>query len=131
MNKNGVIAVVVVMAAVLLIGMWVMGSGGQRRMGAPVDCAAPPEIATGVGFTKQADVVTINWVAPTGAERPTTYVIEAGNAPGLNNTLTAVSPGNVTTFQRQAPGGTYYVRVFARNACGTSAASNEITVTIP
>lgn len=131
MNKNGVIAVVVVMAAVLLIGLWVMGSGGQRRAGAQVDCGAPPDVPTAVTHTKTADTVTINWAPPAGAERPTTFVIEAGSAPGLNNAGTFVNPGSVNSFQRQAPAGTYYVRVFARNACGTSPASSEIVVTLP
>jgi hypothetical protein len=131
MNKNGVIAVVVVMAAVLLIGLWVMGSGGQRRSGSQVDCSAPPEVPPDVGYTKAGDVVTITWGSPAGTERPTTYVVEAGNAPGLNNAGTYVTPGAVTNLSRQAPPGTFYVRIFSRNACGTSAASNEIAVTVP
>lgn len=131
MNKNGVIAVVVVMAAVLLIGLWVMGSGGQRRSSGQMDCAAPPGVPTAVSHTKAGDMVTIAWTVPPGAEKPTTYVIEAGGAPGLNNAGTFVNPGATTTFQRQAPAGTYYVRVFARNACGTSGASSEIVVTVP
>ena len=131
MNKNGVIAVVVVMAAVLLIGLWVMGSGGQRRSSGQVDCSVPPETPTAVGHTKAGDMVTITWTAPGGTEKPTTYVVEAGGAPGLNNAGTYVTPGATTNFQRQAPAGTYYVRVFARNACGTSPASSEIVVTVP
>lgn len=131
MNKNGVIAVVVVMAAVLLIGLWVMGSGSQRRAGAQVDCGAPPEAPTSVSHTKAGDTVNITWAPPNGQERPTTFVIEAGGAPGLNNVGTFVNPGSMTSFQRQAPPGTYYVRVFARNACGTSAASGEMVVTLP
>lgn len=131
MNKNGVIAVVVVMAAVLLIGLWVMGSGGQRRSGSQVDCSAPPAVPTQVGHTKAGDTVTITWGPPPGDERPTTYVVEAGNAPGLNNAGTYVTPGAVTTLSRQAPPGSFYVRVFSRNACGTSPASSEIVVTVP
>jgi hypothetical protein len=131
MNKNGVIAVVVVMAAVLLIGLWVMGSGGQRRSGAQVDCGAPPEAPTSVSHTKSGDMVTVTWGPPTGTEKPTTYVIEAGSAPGLNDAGTYVTPGSVTNIARQAPPGTFYVRVFSRNACGTSAASLETVITVP
>jgi hypothetical protein len=131
MDKNGIIAVVVVMAAVLLIGLWVMGSSGPRRNGAQLDCEAPPETPTAVTYTKAGDTVNITWTASPGDERPSTYVIEAGTATGLNNAGTFIGPGTVTNFQRQAPAGTYYVRIFARNACGTSAASNEIAVTIP
>lgn len=131
MNKNGVIAVVVVMAAVLLIGLWVMGSGGQRRAGMQVDCSAPPDSPTALAHTIAEDMVTITWAAPAGGERPTTYVLEAGSGSGLNDGGTFVNPASVTTFQRPAPPGSYYIRVFSRNACGTSAASSEMVVTVP
>lgn len=131
MNKNGVIAVVVVIAAIVLIGLWVMRSGEQRQASRQFDCAAPPSVPATVSHTKAGDMVTITWAAPSGADLPTTYVIEAGGAPGQNNAGTFVTPGTATTFQRQAPAGTYYVRLFARNACGTSPASNEIVITVP
>ncbi len=131
MNKNGVIAVVVVIAAIVLIGLWVMRSGEQRQASRQFDCAAPPVAPTGVSHSKAGDMVTITWAATTGTEVPTTYVIEAGSAPGQNNQGTFVTPGTASSFQRQAPPGTYYVRVFARNACGTSPASSEIIVTVP
>jgi hypothetical protein len=131
MNKNGVIAVVVVIAAIVLIGLWVMRSGQQRQAGRQFDCAAPPPAPTSVAHTKAGDMVTITWTPPGGADLPTTYVLEAGSAPGQNNSGTFVTPGTVSSFQRQAPAGTYYVRVFARNACGTSTASDEVIVTVP
>jgi hypothetical protein len=115
MNKNGVIAVVVVVAAIVLVGLWAMRSGEQTA-GGP-DCAAPPN--------------TPQNVAPPAEERVTTYVIEAGSAPGATNQGTFVAAGTATTFQRQAPPGTYYVRMFARNGCGTSPASPELTITTP
>jgi hypothetical protein len=61
----------------------------------------------------------------------TTYVIEAGSTPGTNNQGTFVAPGTATSFQRQAPGGTYYVHMFARNACGTSQPTEDVLVSIP
>lgn len=131
MNKNGVIAVVVVIAAIVLIGLWVMRSGEQRQASRQFDCAAPPAAPTSVSNTIAGDTVTITWAAATGADLPTTYVVEAGSAPGQNNVATFVTPGTATNFQRQAPKGTYFVRLFARNACGTSPASNEITFTMP
>jgi hypothetical protein len=129
MNKNGVIAVVVVVAAVILVGLWAMRSGDQTASG--VDCSAPPNVPAGVGHTKVGDVATLTWTANPASDYVTTYVIEAGSTPGTNNQGTFVAPGNATSFQRQAPPGTYYVRMFARNGCGTSAPSTEITVTLP
>ncbi len=130
MNKNGVIAVVIVVAAVVLIGLWAMRSGQPHDSGR-MDCSAAPAAPTGVVAAKNGTIVTLNWTPPIGAETVSTYVIEAGNAPGTNNVGTFVAPGSAATFQREAPAGTYYARVFARNACGTSAASNEIVVTVP
>lgn len=129
MNKNGVIAVVVVVASVLLVGLWSARSGGQAPMG--LDCSAPPTMPTGVSHTKAADVATLTWAAAPASDFVTTYVIEAGSAPGANNQGTFVAPATATSFQRKAPPGTYFVRLFARNGCGTSAPSQEITVTIP
>ena len=42
MNKNGIVAVVVVITAVVLVGLWVMRSGQTRPGGRQFDCAAPP-----------------------------------------------------------------------------------------
>jgi hypothetical protein len=131
MNKNGVIAVVVVVAAVVLIGLWVMRSGEQRQASRQFDCAEPPAPPTAIAHKKEGDLVTLTWATPGGADLPTTYVVEAGSAPGQNNQGTFVTPGTASSFQRQAQAGTYYVRVFARNACGTSPASDEIVVTVP
>jgi hypothetical protein len=129
MNKNGVIAVVVVVAAVILVGLWAMRSGEQAPGG--VDCNAPPAAPSGVSYTKAGDVATLHWTASPEKEYVTTYVIEAGSQPGANNQGTFVAPGSATTFQRQAPPGTYYVHMFARNACGTSAPTPDLTVVIP
>jgi hypothetical protein len=131
MNKNGVIAVVVVVVAVVLIGLWAMRSGPQHLSGR-IDCNAAPGAPSSLVPAKTGNVVTLNWTAPPSAsDTVSTYVVEAGNAPSTNNVGTFVVPGSTPTFQREAPPATYYVRVFARNACGTSAPSNEIVVTVP
>lgn len=128
MNKNGVVAVVVVVAAIVLVGLWAMRSGEQT---AGPDCSAPPGTPQALAYTKQGLQVTLTWSAPPATESVTTYVIEAGSAPGANNQGTFVAAGTATSFQREAPAGTYYVRIFARNACGTSPASQELTVVTP
>jgi hypothetical protein len=130
MNKNGVIAVVVVVAAIVLVGLWAMRSGQGGPGGGP-DCSAPPGVPTGLQYTKAGDMVTLSWSPPAVSDAVTTYVIEAGSKPGGNDQGTFVAAGNVTTFQRQTPAGQYHVRMFARNACGTSAASQEVVVSMP
>jgi hypothetical protein len=37
----------------------------------------------------------------------------------------------VTSAERTGVPGTFFLRVYARNACGTSDASNEISVALP
>ena len=131
MNKNGIVAVVVVITAVVLIGLWVMRSGQTRPGGRQFDCSAPPNAPSGLSYTKNGDMVSGTWIAPSGEELPTTYVIEAGSRPGLNDQGTYVVPATQTAFGRPTPPGTFFVRVYARNACGTSPASNEVTFSVP
>lgn len=129
MNKNGVIAVVVVVISIVLVGLWAMRSGEQGGVGQ--GCATPPSAPTEVTASVEGNRAVLNWAAPPDGESVTTYIIEAGSTPGGNNQGTFVAPARSTTFQREAPPGIYYVRMFARNACGTSRASQELTVTIP
>jgi hypothetical protein len=89
--------------------------------------AGAPSQPTALSATNTASTVTLRWTAPSGAA-PTGYILEAGSAPGLAN-LAVVQLGAQTTYVAAAPPpGTYYVRVRAVNARGTSAPSNEITV---
>lgn len=128
MNKNGVIAVVVVVISIILVGLWAMRSGEQGPIGA--DCSAPPSAPTDVAVNAQGLTGRVTWAPPPEGESVTTYIIEAGSTPGGNNQGTFVAPGTSTSFEREAGVGTFYVRVFARNACGTSPASQEQTLTI-
>jgi hypothetical protein len=131
MNKNGIVAVVVVVTAVVLIGLWVMRSGQNRPGGGRFDCTAPPGAPSNLTTTKNGTDVRGTWTPPAGGEAPLTYVIEVGGAPGANDRGTFVVPASQTTFGGDTSPGVYYGRVYARNQCGTSAASNEVTYTVP
>jgi hypothetical protein len=132
MNKNGILAVVVVIAAVILIGLWVLRTGQQRAGARQFDCAAAPAAPGPLQSQKvAADLVRLTWAAPTAGERPTTFILEAGTGEGKNDIGTFVAAGSATSMDRQAPAGQYFVRLFARNACGTSPASNELVITMP
>ena len=128
MNKNGVIAVVVVVVSVVLVGLWAMRSSEQGPMGA--NCSAPPSTPTGVAVVAEGTKGRATWAPAPADESVTTYIIEVGSTPGSNNQGTFVAPATTTSFDREAGAGTYYVRVFARNACGTSPPSQEQTLTI-
>jgi hypothetical protein len=87
-------------------------------------CAPPPSPAP-LTSTVSGRQVTLAWFAAAGAAD---YVIEAGSAAGASNVL--VAPLSGTSVTTQAPPGTYFVRVRARNACGQSAPTNEVVVTV-
>jgi hypothetical protein len=127
MNKNGVIAVVVVVISIVLVGLWAMRSG-EQVIGD--DCTAPPSAPTGLAATANGNTGRLTWAPPPPGETITNYVIEVGSTPGSNNQGTFVAPANRTSFEREAAAGLYYVRMFARNACGTSPPSDNVTVTI-
>jgi hypothetical protein len=132
MNKNGILSVVIVVAAVLLIGMWVLRTGQQRAGARQFDCAAAPAAPAELAVEKRPDIsVRASWQAPAGPETPTSYVIESGTAPGKNDVGTFIVPASATSTERQGAAGTFHIRVYARNACGTSAPSNEVVVTLP
>jgi hypothetical protein len=74
--------------------------------------------------------VRLAWDPPADGDL-TSYVIEAGSAPGLSDIAILDTGGRDTTlFIAAVPPGTYYVRVRARNAGGLSEPSNELIVRI-
>jgi hypothetical protein len=69
--------------------------------------------------------VVASWPAVPGA---TSYRAEAGTTP--TQVLGGYELGGLTSFSINAPQGTFYLRVFARNAQGLSAPSNVVGVTV-
>lgn len=94
-------------------------------------CAAPPGQPTGLSGSSSGSSVTLMWLAPAGGCPVTDFVIEAGTSSGLSNLANFSTGSTATTFTASGvANGTYYVRVRARNAAGTSAASNEATIAV-
>ena len=68
---------------------------------------------------------------PGGACAASSFVLQAGSASGLSNLANFNTGSAATTYTATSvPNGTYYVRVLGANSSGTSAASNEVTVSV-
>jgi predicted phage tail protein len=105
-------------------------SGPSREVLLTVNVAPPPAPPVNFGGTVSASTVTFGWAPGVGG--PTSYVLEAGSAPGLSNIATFKTGSAATTVSfSNVPRGTYFVRLRAVNAAGTSAASNEVRLVVP
>jgi hypothetical protein len=101
------------------------GPSNEVEVNVTGTCAAPATPGS-LAHVVNGSSVQFSWQAAAGA---TSYVLEAGSASGSSNLL-ASDIGNVTTLVAAAAPGTYYVRVRARSACGSSAPSNEVVVLV-
>ncbi len=91
---------------------------------------APPGPPTMNAPTVSGTTVGLSWTVPTtGGTGVTSYVVVASATPG--GAPIAQLPTTGTSISVNAPRGTYYVRVHARNTVGQGTASNEVTVTVP
>ena len=91
--------------------------------------SAPPAVPGALTSSVAGRLVSLSWDAAAG--NATTYVIEAGTAPGLANLVVFPTGTLDTTFVAPVPPGTYYVRVRAANAFGVSPPTNEVVVVVP
>lgn len=109
-------------------------AGLQRDVVPPdlnaVACAAPPGAPSAFAVVSNArHTLVVSWRPATDV--PTEFVIESGTAAGLHNFPDrVVDTGLPTLTLYPVRPGTYFGRVRARNACGVSAPSNEIAVTV-
>lgn len=88
-----------------------------------------PQPPTGFVWVMNGRTLAMAWTPPKTGGMATSYVLEAGLAPGGTIAVVPTSaPGLVVP---NAPAGTYYVRVRAANPAGQSAATAEATVLVP
>ncbi len=91
------------------------------------NCSMPAAPSALQVLSNTGGTVTLGWSASAGAAA---YVLEAGSGPSLSN-LANSDVGAVTTYTATNVGtGTYYVRVRAKNACGSSLPSNEVVLVV-
>ena len=88
-------------------------------------CMVPPP-PTGLASTVRGSIVSLRWRASAGA---TSYQLEAGSIPGGIDVYDG-DVADVNALQAAIAPGTYFVRLRARNGCGTSIPSSELTIRV-
>ena len=90
-----------------------------------------PDAPTGLVAAALPRALSVRWdAAPLGAI-PTSYALQAGSVSGAADLGTVGLSGDTTGAAGTVPSGPYFVRVFAVNACGASAASTEVSTLVP
>ena len=92
--------------------------------------AAAPDPPTATTASASGTSVTIAWAAALTGGAPSGFVVEIGTAPGATTLPTQSAPSTATQLVLSLPAGTYYTRVRATNAVGTSLPSPEASVTV-
>jgi hypothetical protein len=103
------------------------------QLGSPGSCPATPLPGAPVNLVASANgsTVSLTWSPPVTGGPVSSYVLEAGLSPGASN-VTVIDTGSIATslVAGGVPSGTYFIRVKAKNAAGTSAASNEVALVV-
>ena len=105
------------------------GAAGSEVIVSVPALSVPPDAPSALRASVSSGVITLTWAAAAG--NATTYVVEAGTAPGLTNIATVPLGHLDTVWSAPAPSGTYYVRVRAANEFGVSPPTNEVVVVVP
>ena len=92
-------------------------------------CASPPNRPQNLTGNVSGTLISINWAPPVGGCPPASYTVYAGSGSGLSN-ITTVGVGLQTGVSANAAPATYYINVIAVNAYGSSAAANELSLTV-
>lgn len=94
-----------------------------------VACTAPGAPSGLSVVSNSGGAVVLSWTGASGS--PTSYIVQAGSTAGASNLANTDLGSAATTLRATGVGsGTYYVRVRAKNACGTGNPSNEIVLVV-
>lgn len=111
------------------------GTGPESALASvtfPGSGVVAPGSPTGLGVSVAGTTATFTWTGPASGGVPAGYVLLAGTSPGFAGPFASlplpVSPTAVSI--PGVPPGTYYIRLVAQNAGGTSGPSNEVTLTV-
>jgi parallel beta-helix repeat protein len=105
----------------------VSDASNEVLVSVPGTCVAP-SVPMHVTATAAGSSVTVSWhLGAVGSPAPENFMLEAGLSPG--GTIVSVPTPN-RLFRATAPPGTYYLRVRAVSACGASASTPEVVLTV-
>jgi hypothetical protein len=106
------------------------GPGGMSPPSTEVvaSVACPIPAAPVLSGSKTGNIINLSWTTP--GDGVAGYTLRAGTAAGLSD-LFIGGVGLTNALSAPVPNGVYFIRVSASSACGESAASNEVTITIP
>lgn len=90
-----------------------------------------PAAPAGLQASATPGVISVRWSPPAAGAIPTSYVLRAGSVSGASDRGTFGFPATVTAVGGGVPAGPYFIQVAAANACGTSAASLEVSTVVP
>jgi hypothetical protein len=93
-----------------------------------VGCAMAPGPPTALTATVNGLVVALTFQQGSGCS-PTQYLLRVGSGPGLSD-IAIVNLGGMRSLTASASPGTYFARVIAQNAFGSSAPSNEVIIRV-
>ncbi|MEZ5417340.1 MAG: fibronectin type III domain-containing protein [Vicinamibacterales bacterium] len=113
---------------VVLAGQF-YAAGGRPAFNLAVFPAARVTAPTAVTGSVSGFAAAVRW-QPGPAPTATSYVVEAGTAPGAAN-VGRFSVGAATEVSGTLPPGTYYVRVYGVDEEGESVPSDEVVLQVP
>ena len=94
-----------------------------------LSCTESPRAPVSLSARADGSRIQLAW-SPGAGSRPTSYLLEAGSAPGRRNLGTLTLDSNTTSLSAPVPNGTYFIRVTAVNGCGASRPSTEASATV-
>jgi hypothetical protein len=91
----------------------------------------PPDAPSGLSVSATGQALRLQWTDSSRGSPATSYVLLAGSASSATDLAYADLGSSSTSLSlTSVPSGTYYLRIAARNASGTSAPSNEVAVSV-
>lgn len=91
----------------------------------PGGCTGAPQTPVALSATASGRVLSLGWEPPAAGAALSSYVLDVSGA------VTLSAPFATRSLTATVPPGTYIFQVRAVNACGSSASSAPVTVTIP